>query len=101
MELDAFIRQHNEVHADLDSDMRQMAQNLRALESSLRMTESNLQLVAQNQLRQQEMIGDLRSIFASAIRELCEAQKHTDDRLNALIRVVDDIIRHDGRGPRS
>ena len=30
---------------------------------------------------------------AASIRELTEAQKHTDDRLNALINVVDDVVR--------
>jgi hypothetical protein len=29
-----------------------------------------------------------------AIKDLTDAQRHTDDRLNALISVVDDIVRH-------
>ena len=29
-----------------------------------------------------------------AIKDLTAAQRHTDDRLNALISVVDDIVRH-------
>jgi hypothetical protein len=37
--------------------------------------------------------------LSAAVRELTEAQKHTDDRLDALIHVVDDSIRKTD-GPR-
>jgi len=30
-------------------------------------------------------------------QELIEAQRHTDESLNALIKIVDDLIRRDGR----
>lgn len=33
-----------------------------------------------------------------ALKELAESQKHTDERLNALISVVDDLVR--GRPPQ-
>jgi hypothetical protein len=33
-------------------------------------------------------------VLTDKVRELMEAQKHTDERLNALISVVDDLIRN-------
>jgi Glu-tRNA(Gln) amidotransferase subunit E-like FAD-binding protein len=36
-----------------------------------------------------------------ALRRLAEAQQHTDERLNALIETVDDIIRRTSRPPPS
>ena len=40
------------------------------------------------------------SALATSVKELTEAQKHTDERLNALIAVVDELVRKGGRpGP--
>jgi hypothetical protein len=33
-------------------------------------------------------------VLTDRVRELVEAQRHTDERLNALIAVVDDLIRN-------
>jgi hypothetical protein len=40
------------------------------------------------------------SALATSVQELTEGQKHTDERLNALIAVVDELVRKGGRpGP--
>lgn len=40
------------------------------------------------------------SALATKVQELAEGQKHTDERLNALIAVVDELVRNGGRpGP--
>jgi hypothetical protein len=36
------------------------------------------------------------SALATSVRELTEGQKHTDERLNALIAVVDELVRKGG-----
>jgi DNA repair exonuclease SbcCD ATPase subunit len=40
------------------------------------------------------------SALVSRVQELAEGQKHTDERLNALIAVVDELVRRGGKpGP--
>ena len=36
-------------------------------------------------------------LLTDEVRKLAEAQRHTDERLNALIAVVDDLIRREPR----
>lgn len=45
-------------------------------------------------LRGQIALGD-------SLEKLVEAQRHTDGRLNALIAVVDDLVRRDPRHPQN
>jgi len=53
-------------------------------------------------LKAQVVLTDRVDKLALTVRELTGAQKRNDDRLNALIHVVDDWIRRsDGPGPRS
>jgi hypothetical protein len=40
-----------------------------------------------------DRLGRLAHTLDTAVRQLTEVQRHTDDRLNALIAVVDDLIR--------
>ncbi len=40
-----------------------------------------------------DRVDRLAQTLDTAVRELSEAQKHTDERLNALIAVVDDLVR--------
>jgi len=40
-----------------------------------------------------DRVDRLAQTVDTAVRELSEAQKHTDERLNALIAVVDDLVR--------
>ena len=40
-----------------------------------------------------DRIDRLAQTLETAVRKLSEAQKHTDERLNALIAVVDDLVR--------
>ena len=44
-------------------------------------------------LTAQVILTDRLDRLTVTVRELAEAQKHTDDRLNALLHVVDDWIR--------
>ena len=44
-------------------------------------------------LRAQVVFTDRIDRLAQTVGELSEAHKHTDERLNALIAVVDDIVR--------
>jgi hypothetical protein len=51
-------------------------------------------------LEHQEITGRNLSTLTVQVRELAEGQKHTDQRLNALIAVVDELVRKGGRpGP--
>ena len=44
-------------------------------------------------LTAQVVLTDRLDRLAQTVKEITEAQKHTDERLNALIAVVDDIVR--------
>jgi hypothetical protein len=50
-------------------------------------------------LEHQEITGRNLSTLTVQVRELSEGQKHTDERLNALIAVVDELVRKGGPGP--
>jgi len=51
-------------------------------------------------LEHQEITGRNLSTLTVQVQELAEGQKHTDERLNALIAVVDELVRKGGRpGP--
>jgi len=51
-------------------------------------------------LEHQEITGRNLSTLTVQVRELTEGQKHTDERLNALIAVVDELVRKGGNpGP--
>jgi len=63
--------------------------------------------LAEAQIETQDTVGELADKlreFAGqtdeAIRRLAEAQQHTDERLNALIATVDDLIRRTSPPPR-
>ena len=45
----------------------------------------------------EEELNALAQESREAIQEREEAGRHTDERLNALIEVVDDLVRRDGR----
>lgn len=48
----------------------------------------------------QKRINEEFTKVAQAQKELYEAQKHTDERLDALIAVMDGLIRRENRPPR-
>ena len=48
-------------------------------------------------LKAQVVLTDRLDRLTKLVTELTEAQKHTDERLNALITTVDDIIRNPPR----
>lgn len=45
----------------------------------------------------QETTGRRLDALAATIQELADGQKHTDERLNALIGVVDELVRKGGQ----
>jgi hypothetical protein len=47
-------------------------------------------------LEHQEITGRNLSTLTVQVQELTEGQKHTDERLNALIAVVDELVRKGG-----
>ena len=51
-------------------------------------------------LEHQEVTGRQLSALTTTVQDLAEGQKHTDERLNALIAVVDELVRRGGKpGP--
>ena len=63
------------------------------IEDHLKFSEEHKQLLTA-QVVLTDRVDKLTITVDTAIRELKEAQKHTDERLNALITVVDGIIRN-------
>jgi hypothetical protein len=49
-------------------------------------------------LEHQEITGRNLSTLTVSVQELTQGQKHSDERLNALIAVVDEVVRNYGRG---
>lgn len=58
-----------------------------------------LKVVVQSQQVHISQIISLTETLARSQTALTESQRHTDERLNALIKVVDDLVRRNG-GPR-
>jgi hypothetical protein len=58
------------------------------IEEHMKFTQEHKQL-----LTAQVILTDRLDQLTVTVRELAEAQRHTDDRLNALIHIVDDWIR--------
>lgn len=108
------LQQLADAHTVLAADQQQMSVLMR------RLGETQLEM-AQRQSQLEETVGhvvtavgqlssDLRSLAQSTdqrfqemgrrmeqgFQELREAQQHTEQNLNALIKIVDDLIRRDG-----
>jgi hypothetical protein len=47
-------------------------------------------------LEHQEVTGRQLSALTNSVQELADGQKHTDERLNTLIAVVDELVRRGG-----
>src|SRR5581483_216890 len=60
---------------------------------------SRLDRIEANLERLTDVVGQLANVTRDAILKLAEAQNHTEERLNALIKVVDSIVRD--RGPQA
>ena len=56
-------------------------------------TQADMQQDLKIALRSQVVFGEALEKLTARIQDLAEAQKHTDERLNALISVVDGIVR--------
>jgi len=63
------------------------------IEDHVRFSEDHKQLLTA-QVVLTDRVDKLAITLDTAIKELTAAHLHTDDRLNALISVVDDIVRH-------
>jgi DNA invertase Pin-like site-specific DNA recombinase len=56
-------------------------------------TQDRMQLDLKQLLTAQVVLTDRVDRLAQSVADLADAQKHTEERLNALIAVVDDIVR--------
>lgn len=87
-----FILEH---HARFAVELDQLKDRHKELSASVERLNGaveGLQAVAQAQQGQISRILGITEVLA-------ESQRHTDERLNALIKVVDDLVRRNG-GPR-
>lgn len=75
-------------HKEFAAELNQLKDRHKELSDSV----DALRLVVQSQQVQISQIMSLTQV-------LTESQRHTDERLNALIKVVDDLVRRNG-GPR-
>ena len=62
------------------------------IEDHVRFSDEHKQLLT-SQILLTDRVDQLARTLDTAIQELSAAQKHTDERLNALISVVDDLVR--------
>lgn len=62
------------------------------IEDHVRFSDEHKQLLTA-QVLLTDRVDKLAGTLDTAIKELSASQRHTDDRLNALISVVDDLIR--------
>lgn len=100
----------------MKDEQRELRNSLVALQNSvagLQISVAGLQdsvhVLGDAVMNQQRQIGDIISVTRQvalstqeALREQAEAQRRTEENLNALIKVVDDVVRRDGgrRGGR-
>ena len=70
------------------------------IDDHLKFTDEHKRLLTAQVLLTEAQQHTERSIqeLAQRIQELAESQKHTGERLNALINVVDDLVRNRPRG---
>ena len=73
------------------------AQVLDSHEDRLNRITDVLGQIAEMQRATEEELKAFAQETREAIQEREEAGRHTDERLNALIKIVDDLIRRDGR----
>ncbi len=98
-----------EQQAAFAAHLQRVGERLEQVSERLEQVAENQWKMSQVQSRQQEMISQLTVIagrLADAqqqadrrITELAEAQRHTEENLNALIKIVDEWIRRDGGRP--
>jgi len=62
------------------------------IEDHVRFSDEHKQLLT-SQILLTDRVDQLARTLDTAIQELSAAQKHTDERLNALISVIDDLVR--------
>ena len=62
------------------------------IEDHVRFSDEHKRLLT-SQILLTDRVDKLAGTLDTAIKELSASQRHTDDRLNALIAVVDDLVR--------
>ena len=77
-------------HLKFRDEHRQLLTSQVLLTDAQQRTEQNMQALAESQKHTDERL----SALIKLIKELAESQMHTDERLNALIQVVDDLVRN-------
>jgi seryl-tRNA synthetase len=81
-------------HLRFSDDLKQLLTAQVLLTDAQRRTEENVQKIAAAQKELTEALAAAQKDLRKELAELAEAQKHTDERLNALINVVDDLVRN-------
>jgi len=79
------------------AEFRREQAELRREQTDLRRDQTDLQglvvRIAAQQLELTQHVGRFQQEISAAVLSLAEAQKHGDERLNALIAVVDGVVR--------
>jgi methyl-accepting chemotaxis protein len=91
-----FLLEH---HARFAADLEELKNDLKLLKDEHRQLANSVGALAGAVTDQHGQVAQLVSIteaLARTTQELTNSQRHTNERLNALIKVVDDIVRRDG-----
>ena len=78
------------LHEEMREETRGERRELRGVQ---RQTEETLQRVTAEFAQEHQLLLKAQVVMTDGIDKLTEAQRHTDGRLNALIAVVDGIVR--------
>jgi FtsZ-binding cell division protein ZapB len=89
----AEMEQLKERHKEFSAEMHQLKERHVELHNSV----EALTVVVRNQQEQITPLLSVTEVLARNQAALVESQRHTDERLNALIKVVDDLVRRDGQ----
>jgi seryl-tRNA synthetase len=81
-------------HLRFSDDLKQLLTAQVLFTDAQRRTEENVQKIAAAQKELTEALAAAQKDLRKELAELAEAQKHTDERLNALINVVVDLVRN-------
>ena len=84
--IEFLIQNQARYEAQNEERMSSLAGVVHVLLETQNRTEQRIQLLTEAQLRTEQRV-----------QELAESQKQTTGNLNALIKVVDDLVRRDGR----
>jgi hypothetical protein len=83
----------NGYNSDRLDRIERIVEVLATTQADMANTQSEMQQDVKNLYRSQVVMGEALNKLAEAQRELAVAQKHADERMDALILTVDEIIR--------